>query len=137
MVWIPSTKTVAILISRSKVFWVMRLLGSVDCPGLLFFESLSVCFDEFDSIDDHLKGAARFPFLRFPLGLLQKTDYSDAGTGMEVFLCNLGILVKTDTFQPSGFVSSGFEGQGKRCNGVSSLPKKISGSLPRLPVRIS
>ena len=111
MALIPSTTTVAILISRSKVFWVMRLLVSVDGHGSLFFESFTVGFDKLDAVDDHLVSAAVFALVGFPFGLLQEADNSHTGAGMEVFLCNFGVLVETDALDPSGLVSARFEGQ--------------------------
>jgi hypothetical protein len=51
--------------------------------------------------------------------LIEVADNSNTGATVQIFFSCFGVLVKTDTFQPSGFVSSGFEGQGKRCNGVS------------------
>jgi hypothetical protein len=56
--------------------------------------------------------------------LIQVANHGNTGAGMQVFFRNLGVLVETHAFDPSGLVSAGFECQGKRCDGITLAPEE-------------
>jgi hypothetical protein len=101
------------------------------------FKSTAIGLDEFDGVDDHFEAAAVLAFIGFPFGLLQISDNSDTGTGMEILFSDFGILVEaTHLIQPV-FSRPDLNARENDVTGSPSDPKKISGSFPRLPVNMS
>jgi hypothetical protein len=106
------------------VLCVIALLVLVDGHGSLFFKPLTVRLDKFDCVDDHFEATAIFAFIGFPFTLVQISNNGDASARMQILFRRGCILVETNTFDPSGLVSTGFECQGKRCDGIALATKE-------------
>ena len=79
--------------------WVIALLHCLKGWFLVTaIKSTPIRLDEFDIIDDHFKAAAVLAFVGFPFRLLQISNDSDPGTGMEILFCDLGVLVEAHAF---------------------------------------
>jgi hypothetical protein len=99
---------------------------------LSVFKTTAIGLDEFNGVDDHFEAAAVLALIGFPFGLLQITNNSDTGTGMEILFSDLGILVEANThFIQPVFSRPDLNARENDETGSPSDPKKISGSLPR------
>jgi len=82
-----------------------------DIVGALpLLEATSISLDKLQTVGDQLKRTSLLAFIRLPLVFIERADYRDACSLVQVLGGDFRQLVETDNLDPAGFLLSGSEG---------------------------